>query len=205
MRTQRSKSKCHQSKAAFTLVELMVALSILTILAFGVLSGLLQARKMTEGTIYEATAINVANAYMEQIKTISSEQLLSGIAETSTKIDENLGPSPYGIIRELRSEGVEDSLLVSPLPAAIDADLSLPSETDIPNTKTIDINNTPTNEADDLSITVVVYVHEITSAADKIGKAYRLALRWSYRDPAKNLVTGTLYAIRSDVESTGSL
>lgn len=176
-----SNSRPTSKKAAFTLVEVMVAAVILTIVGLGTLTGLLQARKLTEGSIYVATATTVAQGYIEQIKNMDF-----GLLD---------GPT----IPELMSQGVADFLYVSPL---IDSPETGNTETDIVNSRSVDINNTPDNAQDDLQINFVVYVQNITDAANGVGKARRIVLRWGYVDKTtgSNVAVGnTLYAIRSQI------
>lgn len=159
----------------------MVAIVIMTILGFGVLSGILQARRQTEGSIYQGTATTVAQGYIEQMKNMDYRML------DLPEID------------ELINQGAEDSLKVSPLPT--DPETGDPT-TDILNERAIDINNTPDNDSDDLVITYVVYIENITDESNGIGDARRIILRWSYgmRSYSKTIeYSNTLYAIRSKV------
>lgn len=170
-----------RSRDAFSLVEVMVASVILTVVGFGTLTGLLQSRRMTEGSIYASTATTVAQGYIEQIKSIDFNFL-----DGST-------------ISKLNSQGLEDSLLVSP----VVADMTAGNEdTDLVNTRFLDINNTPDNPGDDLELTFVLYVEDITNEGSGVGQARRMILRWSYIDrstSANVTVSNTLYAIRSQI------
>ncbi len=179
-KTPRKASK-RKSKSAFTLVEVMMGTMIFAIAGVGVLTGLLQARKMTEGSIYVATATTVAQGYIEQIKNMEFN-LLDG-----------------STIPELISQGTPDSLTISPLVADVETG---DTTTDIVNTRAIDINNTPSNSEDDLNINFVVYVQDITDEANGVGDARRIVLRWDYTDNTTGsdvAVGNTLYAIRSRI------
>lgn len=169
------------SNEAYTLVEVMIAALIFSIVGFGTLTGLIQSRRLTEGSIYLATATTVAQGYIEQMKNMEFSLL-----------DE-------AVIPELNSEGQADSLAVSPLPA--DPELG-DLQTDIPNTRTIDINNTPQDPGDDFAINFVVYVDNITNLNNGVGDSRRIILRWSYLDHTTGgsvPVGNTLYAIRSRI------
>ncbi len=159
----------------------MIAISILTLVGLGTLSGMLQSRRMTEGSIYVATATTVAQGYIEQLKNMKFDLL-----------DES-------VFTELINQGAPDTLTVSPMVA--DPEVG-DSATDVPNVKLIDINNTTSDTTDDLQMTFVVYIDDITDSATGIGDARRIILRWSYTDNSnKNarFVGNTLYAIRSSV------
>lgn len=67
-------------QAGFSLVEIMIAMSVLTMLASGILSGVLQTRKFTEYNVYHTSAINAAAGYLEQMKTMNYDQLAGLIA-----------------------------------------------------------------------------------------------------------------------------
>ncbi|MBC2604663.1 type IV pilus modification PilV family protein [Pelagicoccus albus] len=166
---------------AFTIMEAMVAISILSITGFGALTGLLQARKMTEGSIYVATSTNVAQGYIEQLKSMDFRFL-----------DE-------AVIEDLMSQGAADSLSVSPLPSNFETGNA---DTDIVNSKWIDINNTPTDAGDDLKIDIFLYIDDTTDEANGIGDSRKIVLRWEYLDNSSGTdvpVSNTLYTIRSRV------
>ncbi len=167
--------------AGYTLVELMVSLVILGIMSLGILNGMLQARRLTEGSIYLGTATTVAQGYIEQMKNMDYRLL-----DKTT-------------IPDFMSQGHLDSLVVSPFP--VDPEVGNP-DTDVPNSRALDINNTPENATDDLVIDYVVYIEDITDENNGIGNARRIVLRWSYLSNSPSgphRFQNTLYAIRSKV------
>lgn len=183
MRPLSRKTETRKTKSGFTLIEVMVGTVIFTIASFGVLTGLLQARKMTEGSIHVATATTVAQGYIEQIKNMEFN-LLDG-----------------STIPELISQGASDSLNVSPLASDLEAG---DPNSDLVNVRSIDINNTPDNPQDDLSLNFVVYIEDISDEANGVGEARRIVLRWSYQDSSTQsgvTIGNTLYAIRSQIPS----
>lgn len=168
-------------KAGMTLVEIMVAMSIMTIIGFGTISGLLQARRMTEGSIYQNTAATVAQGYIEQLKNM------------------DFGLLDLPVIPDMINQGLADSLSISPLP---DEPEEGDPATDIVNTRKIDINNTQDNDGDDLELRIVAYIENITDASAGIGDARRLIIRYEYNNTTSGtsvLVRNTLYCIRSRV------
>lgn len=159
----------------------MIAATILTIVALGSLSGLLQARRMTEGSIYIATATTIAQGYIEQLKNMEFNLL------DQSRID------------ELRSQGSPDFLLVSPLPDDPQVGSAV---SDRVNARGVDINNTPENTQDDLQINFVLYVQNITDEDNGVSESRRIILRWGYIDNTTGsdvAVGNTLYAIRSQI------
>ena len=108
-----------RSNRGLTLIEIMMAIAILGMSSFGLLAGLLQSRQMTEAAIYQGTALTIGQGYMEQIKNMEFASL-----------DESTLPTLF-------HEGSSDTLAVSPTPSNPEIGNS---NTDILNTKTIDIN-----------------------------------------------------------------
>jgi len=169
-----------KGKDGFSLVEVMIGALILTMVGMGTLSGLLQARRMTQGSINEGTAMTVAQGYLEQMKNMQFSLL-----------DDSE-------IMELINQGTADSLKVSPAVS----DPTVGATSDISNVKSLDINNTPNDATDDLVIDFILYVEDITDVSAQVGEARRVILRYSYSDNtllSGRSVTNTLITVRSDV------
>ncbi len=56
-----------KTRQAFSLVEVIVAMSIFAFIALGLASAIMQSRRMSEGSIYQTTAYGVVYGYSEQI------------------------------------------------------------------------------------------------------------------------------------------
>lgn len=179
IKSKKSKTKL-SSKGGFSLVEVMIGALILTMIGVGTLSGLLQARRMTQGSINEGTAMTVAQGYLEQMKNMQFALL------------------DNSEITELINQGAQDTLRVSPKVN----NPSVGASSDISNVKSLDLNNTPNNTTDDLVIDFVLYVEDITDTSLEVGEARRVILRYTYTDNSHlngRTVTNTLMTIRSDV------
>lgn len=166
-----------------TLVEIMVAISIMAIVAFGSVSGLLQSRKLTESSIYLNTATTIAQGYIEQMKNMEYSLI------------------DLDVIPDLINQGQPDSLVVSPTPE--NPEVGDPT-TDVANTRLIDINNTQSESGDDLPIHIYVYVDNITNPAAGVGDARRIIVRYEYTNTtngANAKVTHSFYCIRSKVST----
>jgi len=59
-----------QRNRAMSLVEVMFASGILSMVLLGVLQGMLQSRRQTEGSIRQGTCASLVQGYMEQIKSM---------------------------------------------------------------------------------------------------------------------------------------
>lgn len=83
--------------AGFTLVELLVALTVFAILASGLVSSVLQSRRLAESAVFESTALTAALGYLEQMKSLRYEDLEAAAGTTgasiATRIDQGL-PDP---------------------------------------------------------------------------------------------------------------
>ena len=67
-----------------TLVEVMIAMAILSIFSITILSAVLLGRRLSEANIYENTALTVAQGYMEQIKSMEYDVVLNCLASPLT-------------------------------------------------------------------------------------------------------------------------
>lgn len=62
-------------RSAFSLVETIIALFVLTLLALALTKTLIYTGYMAEGNLYEATALTVASSIIEQVKGTSYDNL----------------------------------------------------------------------------------------------------------------------------------
>ncbi|MDG2255607.1 MAG: prepilin-type N-terminal cleavage/methylation domain-containing protein [Opitutaceae bacterium] len=176
-----SKYPTSKSQAGFTLVEIMISVGLLGLSGFGLVTGLLQSRQMAEAAIHQSTALTIAQGYVEQIKNMEFDSL-----------DESILPTLF-------HEGASDTLTVSPTPANPNLGNS---NTDILNSKSIDINNTTDDQEDDMNMDIVVYVDDITDESNGIGEARRVILKYEYiyKDGYRtHTEKNILYSVRSEV------
>ncbi|MCH6256021.1 prepilin-type N-terminal cleavage/methylation domain-containing protein [Puniceicoccaceae bacterium K14] len=145
------------NRSGVTLVEIMVSMFILGVGFTGLFSGFLHTRRLAQGSIYQNTASTIAYSYLEQLKSVEFSSL-----------DDNP-------IIGLMSEGNDDSLNVSPTPTNFTTGNNA---TDVVNSFTIDINNTPSNEDDDMALRVFLYLDDITSEANGIGESRQIVIRY---------------------------
>lgn len=160
-----------------SLLEVLIGMGVLAIISAGILASLIQSRRLTEGSIYQNTAVAVAQGYIEQLKNMEFDQL-------------DLNPIPT-----LLDQGSPDSLSVSPLPIS--------TSTQVVNRRYIDLNNTPDNPNDDMPMDIVVYIKDLSNPTAKVGecKLITLIYTWEFADSngAKRRYTNTITSIRSRV------
>ena len=58
-----------------TLTELMVAFFILSLSISGILGVMIQSRRLTEGSVYQNTALTIVQGYLEQMKNMNPNQI----------------------------------------------------------------------------------------------------------------------------------
>lgn len=62
-----------------TLIEILIALSILAMTMAGVYATLMQSRRMTEGSVIADTALTIVQGYVEQMKNMELSQMVGGV------------------------------------------------------------------------------------------------------------------------------
>ena len=63
---------------AMTLVEVMFAVGVLTLVIGGLLATFMQSRRLTEGSVYQNAALTIVQGYIEQMKNMDIGQLVGG-------------------------------------------------------------------------------------------------------------------------------
>lgn len=102
-------------KTGFTLVEVLVAMGVFTIVSLGLLSMIIGSRKVSEGNIVQSSATSLLYGVVEQMKTMSDTRLPStGTADTGFKdyVEVRIGDKSTDTVK----------LLVSPV-ATVPADV----------------------------------------------------------------------------------
>lgn len=164
------------SRRAMSLLEVMSGMAILSMVSLGILAALLQSRRLTEGSIFQNTAVTAAQGYIEQMKNMEFHELA-------------LNPIPCRI-----NENEPDPITPSPLPRSV--------HTQVVNHRTIDLNNTPDDPADDMPFDLVVYVENITDPAAGIGPAQSITILYTWKSRAagaERAFTNSVSCIRSQV------
>ena len=86
--------------SGYTLVEAILSAAVLGIVAAGVSSVTMMTSRVAYGNIYENTAYNIAQAYAEQVKSISYGTIRNALAD----------PVAYSIPTESLTLGVSESV-----------------------------------------------------------------------------------------------
>lgn len=92
--TGSGRANAWRSRRGMTLVETVVAMTVFSLIAAGVIGLTVQSRRMAESAIRENTAATVAQGYLEQIKSVEYSALVDAIADPTniavpTKTDQD--------------------------------------------------------------------------------------------------------------------
>ncbi|HVU18939.1 MAG TPA: prepilin-type N-terminal cleavage/methylation domain-containing protein [Candidatus Didemnitutus sp.] len=90
-----------------TLVEVVTALAILAMTLTGILAIQLQSRRLTEGSVYQNTALTIVQGYLEQMKNMDLNSLINADTNGNAQLS-----STYAI-PTMYSDSVTDSLKTS--------------------------------------------------------------------------------------------
>lgn len=94
------KSSANRETSGYSLVEVVIALTIFGFIALGITQNLVLTRGMAETGVREVTAVAVASGYIEQLKSMEYETILTSVRDPSA-------PLPTVL-----SHGVPDELLL---------------------------------------------------------------------------------------------
>jgi prepilin-type N-terminal cleavage/methylation domain-containing protein len=121
-----------RKKKGFTLIELMLALTLLSIIAMGLTAGNMLSRRNAEGAIHESTAITIATGYLEQLKSMEYQTILASVNDPQiplpTKINQGtLDPifleqwNPKKVTLNINAQGeVTQTMVVEVRPSIMD-------------------------------------------------------------------------------------
>jgi prepilin-type N-terminal cleavage/methylation domain-containing protein len=95
-------------RRGFSLIEIMLALTLFSMLAMAIIAGVLQVRRMAENAVYQNAAITAATGYLEQMKGMEYQTLVDSIEDVSlaglipTRIDQGVADYLYNNQRDYR-------------------------------------------------------------------------------------------------------
>jgi hypothetical protein len=213
-----------RSTRALTLIEVMIASLVLSLVVVSSMNVLIQNRKVTETSIFQNAAMTVVQGYMEQIKEASFDNMpcyRDGVlvpSSTNNPIagltSENRGKAietkfnnsdiDTNTLGEDNGETVTDYLLISsgtPIaPTNVTPGGATPTGV-IDNYKVIDVNQTLATE-DDLQMRIWVWVDDISAPtvdATQV-RSIKMIYQWKMTaNPTARWYVGAARAMRSSV------
>lgn len=179
-----------------TLVEVLIASTIMGILMLGVMGTVMQSRRLTEGSILQNSAINVVQGFLEQIKNMPYGDLT---------VSPDAAVTPVWEIPTMRDEDVKDYLSLSwgDAPTTLPAIGTTPTNA-VTNQRDIPIKYPQLTPNDTLSITIWVWVKDLTGASANVTQAKSVTMIYTYtfRDGGRlKQYRGQIRNIRSVVPS----
>lgn len=210
------------SPRALTLVEVLVASGLLSMVVVGVLAALVQSRRLTEGSIYHNAALTVVQGYLEQIKEAdfanvpyyngstlyasNSNDPIAGVTSQNRAkaIKTLLNNTDVDTLDETNGETISDFLLISsgnpPSLSSVVAGGTAPSGVE-DNLKLIDVNQTD-SKADDLRLRLWVWVQDASAPTHDATqlRAITIIYHWAMNDGRNTRwFKGSVRALRSAV------
>lgn len=181
---------------AFTLVEVLISSLVLTITCGGILAMIVQSRRLTEGSIVQNSVVTVMQGYIEQVKSMEYSLLAPSLPSA---------PATHPTIPTVLDQSTPDPLTLSwgTPPTSLPAIGSTPTGA-ISNTKVIAIKNPAVNPNDSITLTVWVWVQDLTDIPANVGgsKAVTLIYTYQFRDGGRiKSFRNSLRTIRSVVPS----
>ena len=160
-------SRCSSdSRRGFTLVEMMIGLTLLGVFMSGIFGSVRLSTVMAESNLYQTTAITVAQGYLEQIKNLPYEDVLLVAQAPDIYTLETLGPSYDATLSSTISK---DDLTADPSKQ--------------PNTRTIAVDSRGTaGKIIDMPMKMWVTVTDKNTGADPI-TALEIRIRYQYQLP----------------------
>lgn len=190
-------------RAGFTLVETVIAATLLSMGVIAVFASLLYSRSLSEGSIYQNSAVTIVQGYIEQMKNMEFTDLpyttpagtvVAGSGTIATQIPTRLNAASA------------DPIIISTattIPALstinITASTALTGVTD--NVKIIDINSTPST-ADDLRLNLRVWIQDISNSGVSATQVRSITIQYAWQSGAgakARVMRGSVRTIRSAV------
>lgn len=105
MRYPRKRARSH-SKEGFSLIEVMLAMFVFSLVAIGITATVIQSQKVAQSNIFKNTAYTIVQGYLEQIKSISTYTILDAVSNDTSIPTVSIDALATGNVE------VEDGLLV---------------------------------------------------------------------------------------------
>ena len=186
---------------AFTLIEVLISSLVLAILSGGILSMIIQSRRLTEGSIVQNSVVTIMQGYIEQAKSMEYSLLAPSLPSA---------PSINPTIPTVLDQATPDPLTLSwgAPPTTLPAIGTTPTGA-VTNTKTIAIKNPAVNPNDSITLTIWIWVQDLTAIPNNISgsnaitsKAITIIYTYQFRDGGRTRSTrNSIRTIRSVVPS----
>lgn len=189
-----------RDERAFSLVEVAVGMGLITMTMLGIIAALLQSRRLTESSIGQNAVVTVVQGYLEQMKNME----FASLPYTSGGTVYAGGGATAAQIPTRLNESTTDPLTIStgaiPAMSAVTWANGLSGVVD--NNRTVDINQTLTNTADDLPLKLWVWIQDVSDASVSATqvRAITIIYQWQVKDGSRiRILKASVRTIRSSV------
>jgi type II secretory pathway pseudopilin PulG len=163
----------------YTIIEVVMGVAIMALVFTGVMGAFIQSRRLTEGSVFQNSAITVVQGYLEQIKNMDFHEIpyYEGANLKRGRIGTN-----DNVIYTLLDANTPDVLRISsgaPLNAKTITPGTVPAGV-VDNYKLIDINDTPDVTEDDLIMHLWVWVTPMEDPAAGVAPARNIHVVYTW-------------------------
>lgn len=183
--------------SGFTLIEILIASLVMTIMFGGLLAMMIQSRRLTDGSVVQNSAVTILQGYIEQMKNMDYASLAVSPASA---------PGTAITVPTVLDESTPDPLTVSwgTPPSTIPAIGASNPLGAVDNNKTIAMKNPAVTPADTLNLNIWLWVQDLTGTATDVtnSKAVTMIYTYQFRDGGRiRSYRGSIRTIRSIVPS----
>lgn len=192
--------------AGFTLVEVLIATVVMTILMGGILTTIIQTRRLTEGGIVQNSANTILQGYIEQMKNMSFDtDLVCSPDSAPNPFVAGSSTSPSVPCARDETTAGQDPIYLSAgtPPASLPAIGTTPTGA-VDNPHSIAIKTPAVNPNDTLDLNVWLWVNDLTGAAANVTQSKAITVIYTYKflDGGRvRTIRGSIRTIRSVVPS----
>ena len=145
-----------------TLVEVMFATGVLTLVMGGLLATFMQSRRLTEGSVYQNAALTIVQGYIEQMKNMDIGQLVGGYDASGNPV---LNTGSFSIpvyYDDLTLDALQTSTGTPPAITSVNSGVTPSGGAVVDNLKTFDMTKdldaTDMSNVDDLNYAMTAQV-----------------------------------------------
>lgn len=193
-----------QAIRGMTLVEVLIASTVMTILMGGILATIIQTRRLTEGSIVQNSANTILQGYIEQMKNMAFDTDL--VCSPASAVNPYVAGTSLSVpcARDETASGQDPLYLSAGTPPTTMPALGTTPTGAVDNPHSIAIKTPAVNPADTLNLNLWVWVNDLTGTATNVtqSKAITIIYTYSVKDGARTRsVRGAIRTIRSVVPS----
>jgi Tfp pilus assembly protein PilV len=199
-------SRARRADRGLTLVEVMIASTVMCMLVGGILATVIQSRRLTEGSIVQNSANTILQGYIEQMKTMAFD--------TDLVCSPSSAPNPYVVgtslsvpcARDETAAGQDPIYLSAGTPPATLPPIGTTPTGAVDNNHAISIKTPAVNPNDTLNLNLWLWVVDQSDPLNRPNvqqcKAITLIYTYQFLDGGRiRQVRGSLRTVRSVVPS----